>query len=252
MSRLSSKIEDYQGILLVDKPSGWTSFDVVGKIRSVVAKQCGLRPKQLKVGHSGTLDPMATGLLMIFIGKNYTKQIQEYSGMDKSYQFVARLGASSTTGDAEGEITPQKDAQQLSLEKIQSAASSLMGEITQQPSKFSAIKIDGVRAYKMARTGQEFTMPTRKARVYQLDLVSYKYPELEMTTTVSKGTYVRTLAEDLAESLDAKAYLTQLRRTAIGDFSVDAAMEIQETSKNADQEVNQQEMLKNIKKYLDK
>ncbi len=213
-----------QGFLLVDKPRGWTSFDVVAKVRSILAKQCSLKTKNIKVGHTGTLDPMATGLLVLCVGKKYTKMAGEITGQDKEYVFTARLGASSTTGDADGEIREEPSPGRPTKADLEQALSKFVGEIEQTPSAYSAIKINGQRAYKLARAGQEVEMPTRRVKVIELELTDYNYPNFSARAVVSKGTYIRTLAEDIAKSLDTNAYLTDLRRTRVGDWSISQAI----------------------------
>lgn len=213
-------------VVLIDKPEGWTSFDVVAKIRGKVRAEYsakGEKPtkRQLKVGHAGTLDPFATGLLIILL-EDATKRADEFLKLDKTYEFTAKFGEVSTTGDPEGEITkveagiPPKSAVLAALER-------LTGEITQIPPKYSAIKIDGKRAYKLAREGKEVKMPSRQVHIYKLELISYEYPYIKAVCDVSSGTYIRTLVEDIGKTLNTGAYCTQLRRTRIGEFSIEDA-----------------------------
>ena len=228
-------------ILLIDKPAGWTSFDVVAKIRSQIRadyRARGEKPtkRQLRVGHAGTLDPFATGLLVILLG-DACKRAGEFLKLDKSYEATIVLGATSTTGDPEGEIVADsewkiedsKDIQPSSnsylpnADDIAAALSGLTGEITQIPPVYSAIKIGGERAYKLARAGKSVDMPPRQVTIHSLELLSYSYPELHIRTHVSSGTYIRTLAEDIGRALGIGAYTCELRRTQIGDYSgVDA------------------------------
>jgi tRNA pseudouridine55 synthase len=204
------------GILLVDKPAGMSSFGVVARVRWLLSKHAG---KKVKVGHTGTLDPFATGLMIVVVGE-YCKRAGEFSKLDKSYDATLRLGATSTTGDPEGEITPVSD-RQPTLEELQAALEAFRGEITQTPPSYSAIKIDGVRAYKLAREGKEVDMPSRQVMIHELDLISYAYPNVQIHTHVGSGTYIRTLAEDIGRKLEVGAYLTDLRRTSVGMYAIE-------------------------------
>ena len=209
-----------QGILLVDKPATWTSFDVVNYVRRIVAEHEGKKPKNCKVGHTGTLDPFATGLLVLLIGKEYTKKAAELSKVDKTYEVTMRLGNTSTTGDPEGKITAVSDTIPTP-ESIQEALEGFKGQIEQVPPAFSAIKVDGQRAYKLAREGKEVKIEPRKVTINRLELVDYSYPEVKFVADVSSGTYIRTLVEDIGNALGTGAYTTELRRTQVGSLSVD-------------------------------
>jgi tRNA pseudouridine55 synthase len=206
------------GYLLVDKPAGWTSFDVVAKVRGQLKKETG---QKFKVGHTGTLDPFATGLLIIVIGK-YTKRAEEFSKLDKTYEAELILGSASSTGDTEGEITKKYD-HVPNTEEINEAIKEFIGEIEQVPHKFSAMKINGQRAYKLAREGKEVKLESRKVTIYSIKDVEYNYPRLKFTTEVSSGTYIRSLAEDIGEQLGVGAYLSQLRRTKVDKYRVEEA-----------------------------
>jgi tRNA pseudouridine55 synthase len=214
-----------QGLLLVDKPAGWTSFDVVNYVRKMVATAEGKKPKSVKVGHSGTLDPFATGLLILLIGKDYTKRAGEFSKLDKTYEITAKLGQTSSTGDPEGEITAVSD-KKPSLEDIQTALEQFKGEIEQIPPAFSAIKVNGQRAYKLARAGKEVIIEPRKVTINRLEITDYNYPELKLIANVSSGTYVRTLVEDLGKALGTGAYSTALRRTQVDNYTIDKAIDV--------------------------
>ncbi len=214
-----------QGLLLVDKPAGWTSFDVVNKVRYEVAKAQGVKPKSIKVGHAGTLDPFATGLLILLIGKEYTKRAGEFSKLNKTYEVTMRLGSTSTTGDPEGEITQVND-KQPTLTEIKEAAAKFVGEIEQAPPAFSAIKVNGQRAYKLARAGKEVVIEPRQITIHSLEITDYNYPDVKFTTDVSSGTYVRTLVEDLGHALGTGAYTTALRRTKIGPHDLSDAQSL--------------------------
>jgi tRNA pseudouridine55 synthase len=211
------------GILLVDKPADWTSFDVCAKIRGQIRREYqekGMKPtkRQLRVGHAGTLDPFATGLLVILLG-DATKRADEFLKLDKVYEATIRLGQTSTTGDPEGEITDVSD-RKPTRDEVEKALRELTGEITQIPPKFSAIKINGQRAYKLAHKGIDVEIPSRNVTIYSVELLEYTYPEVKIRTHVSSGTYIRTLAEDIGKTLDVGAYCHALRRTSIGDCTL--------------------------------
>ena len=216
-----------QGLLLVDKPADWTSFDVVNYVRKIVAQAEGKKPKNVKVGHAGTLDPFATGLLILLIGKEYTKRAGEFSKLDKTYEVTMKLGETSTTGDPEGEITPVSGTIPT-LEAIQAAVERFRGPIKQTPPAYSAIKVNGQRAYKLARAGKEFTIEPRKVTINRLEIIDYTYPEVKLIADVSSGTYIRSLAEDMGSFLQTGAYVTKLRRTMIGGKSVKQAASIED------------------------
>jgi tRNA pseudouridine55 synthase len=218
-----------QGILLIDKPEGWTSFDAVNYIRKLVAQAEGKRPKQVKVGHTGTLDPFATGLLVLLIGKEYTRRAGEYSKMDKTYEVTMRLGATSSTGDPEGEITPVSDAVPT-REALQGALERFTGTIEQVPPAYSAIKINGQRAYKLARQGKTVAMEPRTVTINTLELLDYTYPHARLLTSVSSGTYIRSLAADIGDALGTGAYTEALRRTSVGTWEVGNALAPKELS----------------------
>lgn len=211
----------HDGIVLVDKPVGWTSFDVVAKIRGQIRREYqekGIKPtkRQLKVGHAGTLDPFATGLLVILLG-DATKKAGEFLKLDKVYLATIHLGKTSTTGDPEGEISDVSD-RVPSHEEMEGVLKSFVGEITQIPPIFSAIKVNGQRAYKLAHKGQEVEIPSRHVTIYSIDLLDYTYPEVKIQVHVSSGTYIRTLAEDIGAELGVGAYCYGLRRTTVGGF----------------------------------
>ena len=228
-------------IILIDKPAGISSFGVVAKIRGKLKAEFG---HKIKVGHTGTLDPFATGLLILLSGK-MTKKSNEFLKLDKVYEATLKLGFTSTTGDPEGEITKydstwagdgaggSPSARRLSPSTmgeaatagpaqniITSVSSSFIGKITQTPPKFSAIKINGQRAYKLAREGKDFEIPSREVEIYSIEILKYNYPELTIRVHCSSGTYIRTLAEDIGETLKTGAYLTTLRRIKIGNYDV--------------------------------
>ena len=261
---------DSDEILLVDKPGGMSSFGVVARVRRRLSEKAG---KKVKVGHTGTLDPFATGLLILVVGKG-TKRAGEFSGLDKVYEAKIRLGAVSTTGDPEGEISQRQPAEFgesrfareyqkvflssnsknnslrsdrffecgqpdfLTGESVHSPNSAgclceisrvlaeFVGEIEQVPPVFSAIKVGGVRAYKLARKGVEVEMPKRVVTIYSLEVVKFEWPYLEIRAEVSSGTYIRTLAGDIGERLGCGGYVEELRRMSVGEYRVGDAEKI--------------------------
>ena len=227
-------------IILIDKPEGISSFGVVAKVRAKLRDKFG---HKIKVGHTGTLDPFATGLLILLSGK-MTKKSNDFLKLDKEYIATLKLGFTSTTGDPEGKITetPFSEAEHVvkmtpreyylrsekGISMISSVLESFVGTITQTPPKFSAIKINGQRAYKLARKGQDFEIPSREVEIYSIDILGYDYPELQIKVHCSSGTYIRTLAEDIGKKLGTGAYLTTLRRTKIGKYDIKDAKTIDE------------------------
>ena len=198
------------GLLLVDKTVGPTSFDLIRQLRRITGFK--------KIGHAGTLDPLASGLMLLLFG-TACKQAEQFSKLDKTYIAEITLGANSTTGDMEGEKTAISSAEPTGA-AIESALQTFLGEITQTPSPYSAIKINGTEAYKLARAGQDVAMPSRQVTIHSIELLSYDYPRLTIETSVSSGTYIRTLAEDIGAVLGTGAYLSALRRTLVGEFDV--------------------------------
>ncbi|TAH35704.1 tRNA pseudouridine(55) synthase TruB [Candidatus Saccharibacteria bacterium] len=216
--------EPAKGIVLIDKPVGWTSFDVVAKIRGKIRAEYtarGEKPtkKQLRVGHAGTLDPFATALLIVLLG-DACKRAGEFLKLDKVYEATIRLGQVSTTGDPEGEITESSKQKVVSSKQISETLKGFIGESEQTPPMFSAIKINGQRAYKLARRGEVVEIPKRTVTIYSLELLDYSYPELRIRVHVSSGTYIRSLAIDIGAALGTGAYCSELRRTKIADWSV--------------------------------
>ena len=203
-------------IIFVDKPAGMTSFGAVARVRRILSQREG---HKMKVGHTGTLDPFATGLLILLAGKA-TKKAPELTKKDKVYEATIRLGEVSTTGDPEGEIT-KTGAKLPTSEEIAEVLKRFIGKIEQKPPIFSAIKINGQRAYKLARKGQEVEMPSRTVEIYDIEQISYSEPVLQIRTHVSSGTYIRTLAEDIGKALGCGAYCSALRRTQIADYKLD-------------------------------
>lgn len=212
------------GILLIDKPAGMTSFGVVARIRRVLSSSSYSLGKKVKVGHTGTLDPFATGLMIIVIG-NECKNAEKYSKLDKIYEVVIKLGETSTTGDTEGEISKISD-KKPTLSDIERIVENFVGEITQRPPLYSAIKIGGQRAYKIAREGKQVEMPERQVKIYGLEILSYEYPDLKIRVHVSSGTYIRSLAEDIGKALGTGAYCTELRRLSVGEWNVQESQKL--------------------------
>ena len=211
-------------ILLVDKPAGLSSFGVVARVRRILSAREG---KKVKVGHTGTLDPFATGLLVLLIGKG-TKRANEFLKLDKRYEATICLGKVSTTGDPEGEIDDLNQNKVPSLAQVQQVVESFVGEIEQRVPVFSAVKINGRRAYDLARKGEEVEMPVRKVQIYSIDIIDYQWPELKIACHVSSGTYIRTLGEDIGEKLGVGGYLTALRRVEVGKYRVEDATALEE------------------------
>lgn len=207
------------GYLLVDKPVGISSFGVVAKVKRLLSEQTG---QKVKVGHTGTLDPLAGGLLILVLG-SYTKRASEFSKLDKTYEVELTLGYSSKTGDAEGPISKVSDKQPTDAE-IKCVLGQFLGQISQTPHAHSAVKVGGQRAYKLARAGKEFKIEPRKVTIYGIEDIDYKYPKLRFLTEVSSGTYIRSLVEDIGKKLSAGAYMSALRRTKIDDFDIKDAL----------------------------
>jgi tRNA pseudouridine55 synthase len=192
----------------------------VAKVRGQIKHKTGL--KKPKVGHTGTLDPLATGLLVLTLG-TYCKRASEFSKLDKTYEVTTRLGLTSTTGDDEGEKTPVSDTVPA-YEEVEDAFKQFVGEINQIPPVYSAIKVDGQRAYKLARAGKDVVLEPRRVTVYSLQLTDYTYPEVQFTAKVSSGTYIRSLVEDIGKKLRTGAYMTALHRVEVGNFSIQQAI----------------------------
>lgn len=204
------------GLLVINKPKDITSFDVIRQLR----RTTGIS----KVGHTGTLDPMATGVMILLFG-TATKRAAEFSKLDKTYEAEITLGQTSSTGDAEGDLT-YGDSRKPTPEEVQAALNQFKGQITQTPPVYSAIKVDGQEAYKRARRGEAVEVPSRQVRINSLKLISYNYPLLKLKADVSSGTYIRTLAEDIGNKLGTGAYLSGLVRTRVGEFDLNKALEL--------------------------
>ncbi len=206
-----------EGMWLVYKPTGISSFGVVARVRRIT----GIR----KVGHAGTLDPEAEGLMIILVGKDYTRKADSFLKLDKSYEVEATLGQTSTTGDREGELAQVSD-KQPSEDEVREALRKFQGEIMQTPPVYSAIKVGGQRAYKLAREGKEVTIEPRKVTVASIELLNYSYPKLSFRADVSSGTYIRSLVEDIGVALGTGAYMSALTRTRVGDYNLGDAVHL--------------------------
>lgn len=208
-------------VLLINKPYQWTSFDVVGKLRN------SFKPLKLKVGHAGTLDPLATGLLIICTGK-LTKQIDSFQAEEKEYTGTFTLGATTPSYDLETEIDQTFDIANLTNESILDNCKHFIGDLAQYPPAHSAIKVDGERLYLKARRGEEVVLKSRKVSITAFEITRIELPEVDFRVVCSKGTYIRSLAKDFGEKLGNGAYLSRLRRTRSGNFRVEDAFEIME------------------------
>lgn len=207
----------YGEVFLINKPLEWTSFDVVKKLRNA------LRIK--KVGHAGTLDPLATGLLIVCAGK-MTKQIETFMGKEKEYTGTFVLGATTESFDLEKPVIPVADPSNLTLAQVEEAVSKLTGDIFQVPPMHSAIKVDGKRVYESARAGKQVKMETRPVQVREFEITRFEGNEVDFKISCSKGTYIRSLARDLGDLLGVGAYLKALCRTRIGEFRLEEAKDI--------------------------
>nr|WP_228085025.1 tRNA pseudouridine(55) synthase TruB [Mucilaginibacter sp. JRF] len=208
-------------MLLINKPYKWTSFDVVGKLRNA------FKPLKLKVGHAGTLDPLATGLLIICTGK-MTKQIDTFQAEEKEYTGTMVLGATTPSYDMETEVDQTFDISDISIEGMRAALGQFIGTIQQYPPAHSAIKIDGERLYEKARRGEEVERRAREVTIAEFELTRIELPEVDFRVTCSKGTYIRSLVHDFGAALGNGAYLSRLRRTRSGNFKIEDAREVME------------------------
>jgi len=208
------------GILLIDKPYRWTSFDVINKVRSVIKNQTGLK---FKVGHAGTLDPLATGLLIVCYGKK-TKSLSQFMELDKEYIATLQFGATTPCFDLEKPIDKTFPYKHITEEMVKNILLKYTGEQEQVPPIFSAKQIDGKRAYKFARNGEQIKIKAKKINIYSLKLINFKLPEIQIKIVCSKGTYIRSLARDIGNELQSGAHLTALRRTRVGTYNVEQAM----------------------------
>ena len=207
------------GLLVVDKPSGWTSHDVVGRARRLAGTR--------KVGHAGTLDPMATGVLVLGVGRA-TRLLGHLALTDKAYDATIRLGATTVTDDAEGEVIERRDAAAVSAEAVAVAVAALTGHLQQVPSSVSAIKVDGQRSYARVRAGEAVALQARAVTVSRFDVLARRGDDLDVTVECTTGTYVRALARDLGAALGVGGHLTALRRTRVGPFDLAASRTLEQ------------------------
>lgn len=213
--------QDEGRLLLIDKPLQWTSFDVVNKLR--------YRLKMKKVGHAGTLDPLATGLLLICTGK-MTKKIEQYMGLEKEYTGTFVIGQTTPSYDLETEVSEQKDISHITEDQLSDATKNLTGKISQLPPMHSAIKIGGKRAYEFARKGKEIELQPREVEISEFEITDIRLPEVKFRIVCSKGTYIRSIARDFGKALGVGAYLSQLCRTRIGPYLLEDAVTAEEVA----------------------
>lgn len=211
-------------VFLVDKPLDWTSFQAVNKMKYKLKREFKTLPKKFKIGHAGTLDPRATGLLIVCTGKS-TKTIPDIQDAPKEYIAEIKIGVQTESYDTEKPEILAQDWSHITIENVNEALAKFIGEIDQKPPVFSALKIDGDRAYDLARKGEVVEMKSRKTTIHYIQDVIINFPLVTFTVGCSKGTYIRSLAHDIGQELGVGAYLTQLRRTKIGDYSIENASE---------------------------
>jgi len=216
-------------VLLIDKDYNWTSFDAVNKIRILLKNRLGIR--KIKVGHAGTLDPLATGLIIVCTGK-MTKQITSFQDQEKEYEATIKLGETTPSFDLESQVDKTYPVNQITEEKVRTALQGFVGEIDQIPPLFSAKYINGTRAYEYARKGSELELKPQKIKIYSIELILFDLPFVKVKVICSKGTYIRALARDIGLALESGAYLAELRRTHIGSFDVKNAVSIEEFEKS--------------------
>ena len=218
--------EDYLNgqIILIDKPLHWTSFQAVNKMKYALINKAGL-PKKFKIGHAGTLDPLASGLLLVCTGK-FTKRITELQGQAKEYTGTFYLGATTPSYDLETEINETFDTSHIDESLIKETVKQFLGEIDQKPPIFSAIKKDGIRLYEHARAGESVEIALRKTTIHEFEITRIALPDVDFRVVCSKGTYIRSLAYDFGKAINSGAHLTMLRRTKIGDFDAKEAMDV--------------------------
>ncbi len=213
--------------LLINKPEGWTSFDVVAFVRNRVKKTpLPDKQKRIKVGHAGTLDPFATGLLIVGVGREATRKLDEFKSMAKTYIATIKLGATSNTYDKTGDIVVGENQNPVTKKQVSDILKTFKGKQLQVPPMFSAKQIDGQRLYQLARKGITVERKANEIEIYKIKLVEYSWPILKIEVQCSAGTYIRTLAHDIGEKLGVGAYCQDLVRTQIGPYSLDKSIEI--------------------------
>ena len=230
MERFPETVQDFLDgqILLINKPLGWTSFDVVKKIKNLIRTKYSL--KKLKVGHAGTLDPLASGLLIVCTGK-FTKRISELQGQAKMYTGDITLGGTTPSYDLETEIDTKFETNHITENFIKETTAQFIGEIEQKPPIFSALKRGGERLYEKARRGEKFEIEARKVSVHSFDITAIEMPKVGFEIKCSKGTYIRSIAHDFGAALNSGAHLSELCRTAIGDYQLTDALEVSDFEK---------------------
>jgi len=222
-------------VILIDKPLTWSSFQTVNKLKYILKRKYNL-PKKFKIGHAGTLDPLATGLLIICTGK-FTKRITEIQAQTKEYTGTITVGATTPSYDLETEVNATFPTRHITQDLISDTIQQFLGEIDQKPPVFSAIKKDGIRLYEHARAGQEVEIQSRKTTVYEFEITRFELPEIDFRISCSKGTYIRSLAFDFGNALQSGAYLSSLRRTKIGDYNVEKSCSPSDFEKSVTQEL---------------
>ncbi len=222
-------------VLLIDKPYGWTSFDVVKKIRNLIKKYT--RHKDIKVGHAGTLDPLASGLLIICTGK-FTKRIDEFQGQEKEYTGTFYIGATTPSYDMESGVNQEFETRHITEMLLKETANKLTGEQDQVPPTFSAVNVNGIRAYHKARNKENFELPPKRINISEFEITNPILPGVGFRIVCSKGTYIRALARDYGQALNSGAYLTALCRTRIGSFPLKSAMSLEEFEEKLKAETN--------------
>jgi len=222
-------------LLLIDKPQNWTSFDVVNKVRRAISRR--LQIKKVKVGHSGTLDPMATGLLLICTGK-WTKKLQALQGLPKQYSGTITLGGETPTYDKESEVIHKYSLVGTTCASVKEAMTDFVGDIQQIPPMFSAIKVNGKPLYKLARKGETISLEPRPVSIQRFEMTNCVLPEVDFQVDCSKGTYVRSIAHDLGQNLSCGGYLSALCRTRVGDYSLEDAWQLDSLIKKIEGEIN--------------
>lgn len=223
------------GFLIINKPKGWTSFDVVARLRRILGVK--------KIGHTGTLDPLATGVLVVAVGKA-TRLLEYLMGWDKEYEAEFKFGWVSDTYDVEGKLRELDFEGEVSLSQVKVALNQFRGEIEQVPPSFSAIKVKGKKAYELARQGKEVVLKARRVQIYKLEILDYEFPCLRMRIQVSKGTYIRSLGHDLGQVLGCGVILTELKRTAAGEFELSQAQSLEEIEMGKARWIFLEEMVK--------
>jgi len=216
-------------ILLIDKELNWTSFDAVNKIRILLKNHLGI--KKIKVGHAGTLDPLATGLIIVCTGK-MTKKITDFQDLEKEYEAVLKLGETTPSFDLESQVDKTFPVDHITEDKLVRVLQSFVGEIDQVPPLFSAKYINGTRAYEYARKGSDLELKAHKVKIFSIELIFFALPLVKIRVKCSKGTYIRALARDIGLALGSGAYLAELRRTGIGSFNVNKAISVSEFEKS--------------------